>query len=163
MGRKARTDWSALAKGYRGVSWADRDVDIAKAVGCSRERVRQARVELKAPRSPRARRRMGTTADKIAAMDVSRMTPLDIASETGCTPAYARMVLKAGGRPHLRPPDGRRKWKYRWGDVTPAMWRDMTDAAVAEVLGVGSPAVVTQWRRRRGIMKKPRAGLRRRG
>jgi len=161
MGRRARTDWSSLMKGFRGVTWADRDVDIALAVGCSRERVRQVRGELSAPRSPRARSRVGTMAESVAKLDVSRMTPADVAGKVGCTEAYVRMVLKASGRPHLRPPDGRRKWKYGWGSVTPAMWRSMTDAEVASMLGVGSPAVVTQWRRRRGIMKKPRVGLKR--
>jgi len=161
MGRKARTDWSAVSKGYRGVTWADRDVDIAEAVGCSRERVRQVRLGMGAPCSPRARQRVGTMAEKIAGMDVSHMTPVDVAGKAGCTEAYARMVLKAGRIPHLKPPDGRCKWKYKWGSITPTMWKTMTDAAVAGVLGVGSPAVVTQWRRRRGIMKKKRYGLRR--
>lgn len=147
-------EWGRLKGGMSGVSWVDRDVDIAKALGCSRERVRQARVEQGAPRSPRARKRVGTRVERMVALDTSGMTPLDLAGMFKCTEAYAKMVLRATGKAHMRKPDGRRVWKYQWGRITPEMWRTMTDAQVARELGVGSPAVVTQWRRRRGIMKR---------
>jgi len=154
MGRRPGIDWARLASGLKGVTWADRDVDLARALGCSRERARQARVELGAPKSPRARKRIGTRMERMLALDCSGMTPLDLAGRFGCTEAYAKMVMKASGKEHLRKPDGRCVWKYKWGSVTPEMWGSMTDAQVAGKLGVGSPAVVTQWRRRRGIVKR---------
>lgn len=44
-GRQEQYDWQA-------VNWRERDVDIARRLGCSRERVRQKRREWRIPPSP---------------------------------------------------------------------------------------------------------------
>lgn len=147
MGRKSKVDWGRA-------DWSLRDVDIARALGCTRERVRQVRETLGKGKSPMWHKRVGTASERIAGMDTRRMTPLEVGEAAGCSGTYARNVLVSMGKAHVRPPDGRCVWKYRWGNVTPGMWREMTDKQVAEILGVENVMVVTQWRRRKGIMKR---------
>jgi hypothetical protein len=152
MSRKSKVNWS-------GVDWAKRDVDIAKEKGCSRERVRQVRKDLGKPKSPLWHKRVGTAFEAIDGMDTSGMLPRQVAKEAGCSEAYALQVLRELEKDHEKPPDGRRKWKYDWASVTDSEWQELTDVEVAEKLGVPNPAVVTQWRRRKGIVKKSREAV----
>lgn len=150
MSRKASIDWGT-------VDWDLRDVDIANLVGCSRERVRQVRKEQGRGRSPLWHKRVGTSYDVIEAMDTSSMTPEQVAKEVDCSEAYVLQVLRSLGKKFVKPPDGRCKHKYAWDSIKPREWQELTDAAIAEKLGVENPAVVTQWRRRKGIVKKKKS------
>ena len=148
MGRNSGIKWGK-------VDWRLRDVDIAENFGCSRERVRQVRKALGKPKSPIWHKRMDTVVDGIRGMDTSRKLPVQVAKEVGCGTEYALQVLKALGKPFVKPPDLRRRHKYAWDSIKLSEWNGMTDVLIAEKLGVKNPAVVTQWRRRKGIVKTP--------
>lgn len=147
MSRRTRIDWAK-------VDWNLRDVDIAKLIGCTRERVRQVRKDKGIARSPMWHKRCGTVLERIAGMDTGSMTPGQVAKKAGCKEAYAVQCLRKLRKDYKRPPDGRRKGKYDWGRITPELWENLTDKEVAGILGVGNPAVVTLRRRRKGIMKR---------
>lgn len=147
MGRKSNIDWGSA-------DWGKRDVDLAQEFGCSRERVRQVRKAFGEGRSPMWHKRTGTAAERIVGLETKGMTPEEVAKVAGCSEAYAKGVMESVGKGWVVPPDGRCVWKYQWGSITPVMWQKMTDKEVAKKLGVGNAMVVTQWRRRKGIMKR---------
>ena len=153
MAKESKVDWGAQ-------DWELRDVDLAEMNGVSRERVRQVRKALMKPRSPMWHRHVGTAADTIASMDTAGMTPGEVAGKSDCSEAYARQCLTSMRKRYRRPPDGRMVHKYAWETVTPQQWRAYRDKDVAEMLGIGNVAVVTQWRRRKGIVKKHRIKVR---
>jgi hypothetical protein len=152
MAKESTVDWGAQ-------DWSLRDVDIAEATGVSRERVRQVRKALNKPRSPMWHKHVGTAADAISSMDTARLTPEEISRKAKCSEAYAKQCLGSSGKTFTKPPDGRMVHKYAWDSVTPQQWKSLRDKDVAEMLGISNVAVVTQWRRRKGIVKK-RKGVR---
>jgi hypothetical protein len=150
MGRNPKTDWNSM-------DWGLRDVDIAKQQGCSRERVRQVRLTLNKPKSPLWHQRFGTSKESISKLDTSNMTPEQVARETGCSVTYATQKLNELGKTFNKPPDRRRIQKYDWGSISLEQWLTLKDTEVAKLLGVGNPAVVTQWRNRHGVRKRIKA------
>jgi hypothetical protein len=146
---KTASKWSA-------VDWKKRDVDIAEEMGVTRERVRQVRKDLHKPKSPLWHKRIATSKMAILQTDTAKMTPKQVAKSVGCGTIYARQVLDCAGKAYVKPPDGRRQWKYDWNSVTKEEWTGLTDAQIAQKLGVKNPAVVTQWRIRKGITKPDR-------
>lgn len=149
MAKESKVDWASQ-------DWELRDVDLAEMNGVSRERVRQVRKALMKPRSPMWHRHVGTAADAIASMDTVGLTPEEVSKVSDCSEAYARQCLTAMRKRYRKPLDGRMVHKYAWETVTPQQWRTCRDKDVAEMLGIGNVAVVTQWRRRKGIVKKRR-------
>jgi len=144
------------ANKWAAVDWDKRDVDIAKEMGVTRERARQVRNDLEMPKSPLWHKRLATSKMAILALDTGNMTPKQVGKVVGCGSIYARQVLDQAKKAYGKSPDGRRKWKYAWGSVTQQEWNELTDAKVAQKLGVKNPAVVTQWRIRKGITKPDR-------
>ena len=149
MSRKSDIDWSV-------VDWKQRDISIARELGCSRERVRQVRKEKGEARSPLWHKRTGTSSEKILKLNTKGMLPKEVAKIVGCTAAYAVQILSNLKKDYIKPFDGRCKHKYAWSSVTKKEWLSMTDEAVAKKLGVHHPAIVTQWRNRHNIVKRNR-------
>jgi len=147
MATVKKVDWESQ-------DWSLRDVDIADANGVSRERVRQVRKALRKPKSPMFHKHIGTATSRIVDMDTSGMTPEEVASSARCSEAYARQCLGTMEKEFKKPPDGRMVHKYLWDSITSEQWKTLRDKDVAEILGIGNVAVVTQWRRRKGIVKK---------
>lgn len=148
MGRNFKVDWSRA-------DWRKQDVALAAELGCSRERVRQARSD---PRfgngagSPRHRRRTSVTPmDRLAAMDTDGRTLPELARLAGCGIRNAAMLLRRLGRGFRRRPRGNAR--HDWARF-PADWPDRTDKEIAAIVGIGNPAVVTQWRNRHGFRKR---------
>ena len=143
MGRKFKADWGKA-------DWSMQDVTIASLLGVSKERVGQVRP--KGSVSANYRRRTGVTAwQRIMAMDTSGRTIRDVARSVGCGAEYAGMALRKGKKPYRRLPKGNAR--YDWG-LMPANWRELTDKAMAGMVGTSSPAAVTQWRLKHGMRKR---------
>ena len=142
MGRKFKADWGKA-------DWSMQDVTIASLLGVSKERVGQVRP--KGSVSANYRRRTGVTAwQRIMAMDTSGKTIREVARAAGCVAEYAGMALRKLGKPYRRLSKGNAK--YDWG-LMPANWRELTDKAMADMVGAGR-AAVTQWRLRHGMRKR---------
>ena len=142
MGRKFKADWGKA-------DWSMQDVTIAGLLGVSRGRVGQVRPF--GVISKGYRKRTGVTAAKrIMAMDTSGKTIREVARAAGCVAEYAGMALRKLGKPYRRLPKGNAK--YDWG-LMPANWRELTDKAMAGMVGAGR-AAVTQWRIRHGMRKR---------
>ena len=138
------------------VDWSLTDAEIGRRVGRTRSWVGQVRSRLRIPRSPAWHCPFATARRLIEAMsDTVSMTPGQVAGAVGCSQEYAEQCLRALGRPYLRRPGRPLHQKYDWGSVTPEQWKSMTDKQVARMLGVSNVAVVSQWRRRNGIRKRP--------
>jgi len=136
-------DWSR-------VDWGRQDVEIAAEMGVSREAARQRRPE--GVVAARHRQRTVATAEaRIEAMDTSAMTLDRVAALAGCSRKHALRVLSGLGKAYSRLPRGNAR--YDWGRF-PADWMGMTDKQIAVVVGVGDPAVVTQWRNRHGYHRR---------
>lgn len=124
---------------------------IARNLGCSREAVRQARerttsVQAESPRQ----RTLPTAQGRIAEMDTVGMTVLEVAEKAGCEEKHALDVMRVLGKTFKRRPRG--GGVHDWSKF-PADWRDLTDKQIADVVGVGDPAVMAQWRNRHGYRK----------
>lgn len=143
--RRAFVDWSA-------VDWSRQDVEIASAVGRSRERVRQARIEMGKARPRRYRRRTAVTAaERIAWMETARGTIPEVARIAGCGEEHAYSLLRGMGKGFRRRPRGCSK--YDWSRIPPD-WVGRTDKELAGLVGVKDPSVVAQWRIRHGMRKR---------
>lgn len=142
MGAKIKFDWGM-------VDWSKQDVAISRVLGCSRERVRQKRMELGVGRSLEHHCRGGGIRKKILSFDTDGKTLDELAVEFGCSRGYVRNILIGGGKGYLRV-DARCGGKYEWDR---ADW-SLTDQEVALMLGVPNVGTVTQHRRRLGIVKK---------
>jgi hypothetical protein len=143
MGRKTKVEWGK-------VDWSKQDVELAAIHGCSRERVRQMRPE--GVVADGYRQRTGVTAEqRIARMETEGRTVEEVARAAGCGKAYARVAMKRAGKGYRHLPKGRAR--YDWA-LLPANWRELTDKAMAGMVGASSPAVVTQWRVRHGMRKR---------
>jgi hypothetical protein len=147
-GSKGRRSQGAKVK-WGTVNWNLSDSEIARLRGCSRERVRQVRNALGVGRSPMWHRKSGSVYERIGKMKTENMTVRAVAARAGCSRSYAFQCLQRDEKPYIEE-DLRSRCKYAWED---ADW-SMTDTAVAAALGVKNPAVVTQHRRRHGIMKR---------
>lgn len=131
------------------VDWDMQDVAIAREFGCSRERVRQKRIEVGVGQSPLWHRRPGCARDRIAAMDTEGKTLEEIALGAGCKKGYAMQCVSRQGKSYVAGDRGGNR-KYDWSK---ADWC-MTDDQVAVALGVANPGVVSQYRFRHGIWKR---------
>lgn len=141
-----------------GADWAEQDVVLASRYGVSRERVRQARIRHGGgARSPRHRKSTGdTAASRLEGMDTEGMTLEEVAIAAGCKGQYASVTLRALGKGFAKGRNGNAR--YDWGKF-PVGWEGMTDKEIGEVVGVGDPAVVAQWRNRhwyvKGVVRVP--------
>lgn len=148
MGKHFTVDWSTA-------DWRKQDVALAAELGCTRERVRQARNDPRlgnGARSLRHRRRTAVTSlDRLAAMNTEGRTLPELARLAGCGKRNAAMLLKRLGQGFRRRPRGNAR--YDWARF-PSDWEDRTDKEIAAVVGVDNPAVVTQWRNRHGFRKQ---------
>ena len=66
--------------------------------------------------------------------------------------SWVSSALKGLGRGCLRQ-KATRNAKYDWGKLSKRQYRVLTDGECAELLGVGNPSVVTQWRSAHKILK----------
>jgi len=140
--RKTKYDWN--------VDWTKQDVVIASLLGCTRERVRQKRVELgKDPSLYHHQHSLHPVLDRLIAMDTSTKTLHEIANEINCNVVYVRKIFKRHNKSFIVK-DGRRRSKYDWEK---ADWTK-TDKETAFELSVPNVATVTQHRLRLGIFKK---------
>lgn len=137
---EARYDWDM-------VDWKQQDIVIARALGCSREAVRQQRAVRGHKKSPFHRLHRNRCKPIILAMDTARMTVEEVAEKALCGRQYAYMVLHQFKKPYLR--TKYRQTKYDWAK---ADWTK-TDAENAKALGIANPAVVTQRRIRYDIRR----------
>ena len=85
----------------------------------------------------------------------AKMTREEVAKLAGCEAEYAEQCLRAASLPYKIPEDQRWQTKYAWLSITHDQWMSNTDPEIAVILGVDNPGVVSQWRRRNGILKKP--------
>lgn len=144
-----RYDWGK-------VDWVNQDIVIANDLGCSRERVRQARLEYgRGIKSGKYRARLAGSPlrDRLAVMDTDGKTLKELAKEIGASEssmAYLRVLLKELGKGYRRKPRGNAR--YDWGKF-PINWKDLTDKEIADIVGVENPVVVTIWRNRHGFKK----------
>lgn len=140
------------ARNWKLIDWTRQDVVIALAEGVSRERVRQARKTHGGGVVPSGYRRhtSGTVRDKLEGVSSSSMTLSELAEKGGCGEVHVAGVLRELGKEYKRLPNGNAR--YDWGKF-PVGWEGMTDREIGEVVGVGNPAVVTQWRNRHGYSR----------
>ena len=148
MGRKRNIDWGS-------VDWGKQDVEIAALMGVSRQRVGQVRPAGTSAKEYRQRR--GVTAEqRIAKMLTEGKTLGEIAKAAGCGEAHARVALNEAGKEYRRLQKGRPKYDWSRFPMEGWRWTEMTDKAIAALVGASSPAVVTQWRIRHGMRKTGR-------
>lgn len=139
-----------MTRDWTRVDWGLQDVEIARGMGVTRQAVHQRRPEGSV--AARKRRRVVPTAmARIEAMDTSGMELPRVALLAGCTERHAMKVLSGMGKAYRRRPRGNAR--YDWGRF-PEGWRRMTDKQIAAEVGVGDPAVVTQWRNRHGYRRR---------
>jgi hypothetical protein len=145
MGKSSRVDWSA-------VDWRMQDVAIARLVGVTRERARQARKENGGAVPERKWQRTGVTAAaRIAAMSTDGRTAEEVGKAAGCGGGHAAAVMRSLGKGFRRLPRGNAR--YDWS-LMPSDWMSRTDKDMASLVGASSPSVVTQWRIRHGMRKR---------
>lgn len=138
---RERADWEA-------VDWREQDINIARELGVSRERVRQQRAKRGQPKALSSyERRLRTLIN----LDTSDMTIAEVAEHLGVAHHTARKGLndigrKAGDGYRTAYPTGLRAhtWKHDWNSVD---WERQTDAEIAEQLGCSRPTVTTTRRR----------------
>ena len=137
--------------------WSLQDVEIARELGCSRERVRQARLDPeigKGVQPLRFRKRTTITAEsRLSLMDTTGMTLDKVADLAGCKEQRAALILRKLGKGYRRRPRGAATcdWSKFPGD-----WLLRTDKEIAVLVGASVPAVVAQWRNRHGYRKNVR-------
>ena len=128
------------------IDWAEQDVTIARELGCSKERVRQRRLELGKRRSPDHCKHNAGVLRELLSMETEKMTLKDIARKVRYTEVSIARILRRNGRAWVKF-DRRTVGKYRWDD---ADWM-RSDREIAEALGVPNPATVCVKRRRLGV------------
>ena len=143
MTRRRKVDWAM-------VDWSKQDIELSERLGVSRERVRQVRPFGVKPSEYRHRRGV-TSTERIGVMDCSGKTVEEVARSAGCGAAYAGVALRKLKKDYRRLPRGNPR--YDWG-LLPENWKDLTDKALADIVGALNPAVVTQWRVRHGMRKR---------
>jgi hypothetical protein len=132
------------------VDWSHQDIEISESFSCSRERVRQKRLELGKSRPKNWHCRRGSAREKISELkDTSNMTLKEIASKVCCSNSYALQTLKKLGKSYKRQKLGG-KTKYDWAS---ADW-SKSYSEIAEDLGIDNPGVVSQYRQRHGISRE---------
>jgi AraC-like DNA-binding protein len=87
---------------WDGVDWKEQDIVIARKMGATRERVRQKRIELGIPKSPRHRCHHTLYKQKLIKMKTSRLTVGEISKEVGCNKQYVRQILKELGKSYIK-------------------------------------------------------------
>jgi len=147
---RRRYDWKSLS-----------DAEIGRLAGVSRARAGQVREALGLPRSARWHRMSGTVAERLAAIpdgESRGMTAKDLGARVGCGEAYCRRLLAGMGKPFEEVPAARKPVfsKYAWGSLSREDYLELSDKEIARRLGVRNLAVVQQWRRRQGLVKKVR-------
>lgn len=140
---------AALLYNWNEIDWSKQDVVIARELRCSRERVRQKRIDLCKGKSPHYHEHASVFKSRILSLDTEELTIKEIVKAVKCSKAYAINMLSKLGKKYNKV-DNRRGGKYEWGI---ADW-SMKDREIARVLGVPNPATVTQHRRRLGIFKR---------
>jgi hypothetical protein len=143
-----RIDWKLI-------DWTQHDIVLSEQHGCTREAVRQARQRAGRPKITECLRRIkgGTTESRIRDIDTTDMTLEEIALKAECGQAHTRIVLEKLGKTFKRLHNY--KAKYDWS-LFPSNWKDMTDAEIGKIVGCENPAVVAQWRFRKGFIKNKR-------
>ena len=137
-------DWSKA-------DWDKQDMALSLEYGCSREAVRQARIRNGGGKALRPRQRvLPGTREHLASLDTSGMDLKQLAVLVGCSERRVADLLKGLGKTFKRRPKGNAL--YDWGKI-PMDWAMRTDKELAAIVGVPSPAVVTQWRNRHGMKK----------
>lgn len=140
------------------VNWSKQDIVLAEDLGLSRERIRQMRKVLRKPKPKHERCRRISAYIKLSKVKTIKLTLKQIAKKYGYTEGHVRNVLERLGKGFF-PEDRRTNGKYEWASITKKQWQSLTDREIAVKLGVENPAVVTLWRIRHDIYKKPRRTL----
>jgi AraC-like DNA-binding protein len=148
---KAKTSKVKSKVNWGTVDWNLQDIEIARQHGISRERVRQVRKKMGVGKSPRFHCRRDSMLSTLRDMDTSGLTLEQIAEKAGCSEGYALQVLRREKKAFVKV-DRRVGGKYDWDS---ADW-SKSDEEVARILGVKNSGVVTQYRRRKGIVKRKR-------
>ena len=146
MASKPKVNWKKVSSAI----WLKQDVEVAKLLGVSRERVRQVRPAGMVAENHRKHIEV-TAWQRIAGMVTDGKTMIEVAKVVGCGAAYAGVAMRRMGKGYVRMAKGNSKYNWR---LLPPNWRDLTDKEMAGVIGASSPAVVTQWRIRHGMRKR---------
>jgi len=129
--------------------WGNKnDSEIADVLGCSRERVRQKRSELKIRKSKKFHRKRNAIQFILEEMGrevVSQKTLTQLADDLKCNRTYVKKTLDSLGytcvKEYLRR-------KYRWEVLEDKDWGVLMDRQIQELLGVKHVTMVTQRRSR---------------
>ena len=136
---------------WESVDWGRQDVEIARDFGCSRERVRQVRVDPKIGMGRIANKPRGRTGDTatsvLSKIDTECKTLSELSDDTGYGEHSIGLVLNSLGNGFKRRTRGGQL--YDWSKF-PTQWREMKDKEIATLVGAEYPAVVAQWRKRHG-------------
>ena len=125
------------------VNWLDQDIVIARALNCSKERVRQRREELGKARSPNYCKHNIDNIQRLLELNTNNMTLDEISNKTGYTKSTLSRILKENGKGYIIV-DHRKNRLYNWDNVS---W-DKSNKEIALELGVKNVAVVYHHRRR---------------
>ena len=145
MGKKKNIKWS-LVDGL----WDKNNEELADVLNCSRERVRQKRLELGYESSPQGIRRPALQKDTIVyqlkKLATAKKTPTEIAEILGCDRSYVRFLLNDMGKPFKAEKRKSGKAKYHWDVLEAKDWKRLSDLMIQELLGVKKVSIVTQRR-----------------
>jgi len=134
------------------VDWLKQDIVLSRELGCSREAVRQARIRLKGGSPVSFHGWTGETIkNKLVDIDTTLYDISQLADKLGASKRHVATVLRELGLSCKSLPNGNSV--HDWSKL-PVDWWKKTDKELAVIIGVDSPAVVTQWRFKHGLNKK---------
>jgi len=147
MNQKTKYNWNFA-------DWSQQDIEIARKFNCSRERVRQVRANSAIGNGQKAdnhrRRTIPTAKIKLANVETSDKTLLELSKIAGCNVRSVGGILQEMSKSYKRRPRGGQI--YDWSKF-PVKWVHLTDKEIAAFVGANYPAVVAQWRARHGYKR----------